>query len=147
MIDLHPVSSGFPIASAVFWCLAEGFQFLKRFQKHVYFLRTLAVVFAVLGVVLAFLTGYTASSNAGDMPSHVADAVAYHHSWGKFLLVDVVCLAALYYLMNVAVHARTLLVALYYLAGVLFVVGTFWVGHLGGELVFSHGVNVITAAR
>ena len=127
MIDLHPVSSGFPIASAVFWCLAEGFQFLKRFQKHVYFLRTLAVVFAVLGVVLAFVTGYTASSTAGEIPSHVADAVAYHHALGKFVLVDVVCLAALYYLMNVAVHARFLLIVLYYLAGVLFVVGTFWV--------------------
>ena len=129
----------------MFWCLAEGFQFLKRFQKHVYFLRTLAVVFAVLGVVLAFVTGYTASSTAGEIPSHVADAVAYHHAWGKFVLVDVVCLAALYYLMNVAVHARFLLIVLYYLAGVLFVVGTFWVGHLGGELVFSHGVNVMTA--
>lgn len=145
MIDLHPVSSGFPIASAVFWCLAEGFQFVKRFQRHVYFLRTLAVVFSVLGVVLAFVTGYTASSTAGEIPSYVADAVAYHHAWGKFVLVDVVCLAALYYLMNVAVHARFLLIVLYYLAGVLFVVGTFWVGHLGGELVFSHGVNVMTA--
>jgi uncharacterized membrane protein len=142
MLDLHPPSSGLPIASALFWCLAEGVQLVPKFNRHAHVLRPLAVVLAGLSVTITFLTGYTASSNLSDLSGAVEDAVAYHHAWGKLLLVDSLGLVALYFLQRVATHGKGILTVLYYICGVIFVLGAFGVGHLGGELVFEMGVNV-----
>jgi uncharacterized membrane protein len=95
-----------------------------------------------MSVTTTFLTGYTASSNLSDLSGAVEDAVAYHHAWGKLLLVDSLCLVAFFFLQNVAVYGRAFIRTLYYMFGVIFVLGAFGVGHLGGELVFSMGVNV-----
>lgn len=142
MIDLHPPSSGLPIASALFWCLAEISQVVQKYKHHANILRPLAVLLAAVGVTTAFLTGYTASSNLSELSTTVEDAVAYHHAWGKLLLVDSLCLVALYFLQRVATHGKKILTLLYYICGVIFVLGAFGVGHLGGELVFEMGVNV-----
>lgn len=142
MLDLHPPSSGLPIASALFWCLAEGVQLIPKFNRHAHVLRPLAVVLAGISVTTAFLTGYTASSNLSELSITVEDAVAYHHAWGKLLLVDSLCLVGFFFLQNVAVHGRAFIRTLYYIFGIIFVLGAFGVGHLGGELVFSMGVNV-----
>jgi uncharacterized membrane protein len=44
--------------------------------------------------------------------------------------------------MRIAVHGKVLMRTLYYVTFLLQVGLTFWVGYLGGQLVFEHGVNV-----
>jgi uncharacterized membrane protein len=93
-------------------------------------------------VVVSFLTGYQASSRASDITTAAEQAMALHHSFGKGLLVSSLLLATFFFLERVATHGKKAFMFLYYIFFMLQVVGTIWVGTLGGELVFKHGINV-----
>jgi uncharacterized membrane protein len=68
--------------------------------------------------------------------------MGWHHSLGKGLLATTLLLATFYYLSRVATHGARIMNALYYVIVVVHVALTLWVSTLGGELVFTHGVNV-----
>jgi uncharacterized membrane protein len=142
MIDLHPVCSGLPLASALLLIGAELLVFVPRFIPARDTVRTSAVICCLLAVASAFLSGYQASSLAGELSSTVEGAMANHHSLGRFLLINSVLLVTFFSLMRIAVHGKVLMRTLYYVTFLLQVGLTFWVGYLGGQLVFEHGVNV-----
>jgi uncharacterized membrane protein len=142
MIDLHPVCSGLPLASALLLIGAEMLVFVPQLIAARETLRASAVACCVIAVTSAFLSGYQASSLAGELPTAVEGAMANHHSLGRFLLINSILLITFFCLMRIAVHGKALMRSLYYLTFVLQVGLTFWVGYLGGQLVFEHGVNV-----
>lgn len=142
MIDLHPPASGLPLASVLLLCFAELSRILPRTLNLSLALRPVAIVFCVVAVILSFLTGYQASSRAINLTTASEQAMAIHHSWGKGLLVSSLLLATFFFLERVAAHGKKAFVFFYYLFFILQVVGTIWVGTLGGELVFKHAVNV-----
>lgn len=147
MIDLHPPLSGLPLASALFLCVAEVLALLPRLRTTGTTLRTAAVLSCLIAVLAAFLSGYQASSRALDLTTAAEAAMAWHHSLGKALLVTALLLGTSYYLARVATHGKKLFYCLYYIALALQVIGTIWVGTLGGRLVFEHGVNVSRPAH
>jgi uncharacterized membrane protein len=142
MLDLHPPASGLPFASVILLCISELLRRIRRFHATGETLRTAAVTSCVLSVAIAFISGYQASSRATMLAAEVENAVAWHHSLGKALLVSTLLLATFYYLSRVARHGKAAFCWLYYLALLLQVVGTIWVSSLGGQLVFTHAVNV-----
>jgi uncharacterized membrane protein len=142
MIDLHPACSGLPLAGVLLLIASELLVFVTRLPYLRDTLRATAVVFCLLAVTCAFLSGYQASSVAGELQPVVEGAMANHHSLGRFLLINSVLLATFFWLMRIAVHGKSLMLVLYYLAFLVQVILTAWVGYLGGQLVFSHGVNV-----
>ncbi len=142
MIDLHPPASGLPLASVLLLCAAEVFQCVPRFRNSSDILRKAAVVSCMVAVIAAFISGYQASSRALHLAPHVEAAMGLHHSLGKALLVTSLLLGTFFFLSRVATHGKKVFCYLYYLAFLLQVIGTIWVGTLGGRLVFDHGVNV-----
>ncbi len=142
MVDLHPPASGLPLASILLLCLAELSRKLPRIRDIARSLRPLAVILCVVAVLTSFLTGYQASSRAINLTTASEQAMAIHHSWGKGLLVSSLLLATFFFLERVATYGKKMFVFLYYLFFIVQVVGTIWVGTLGGELVFKHAVNV-----
>jgi uncharacterized membrane protein len=142
MIDLHPPASGLPLASVLLLCAAEMFRCLPRTRTVGESLRTAAVVSCIVAVAAAFVSGYQASSRALDLVPHVETAMGQHHALGKALLVTSLLLGTFFYLSRIATHGKKAFCFLYYLVCVLQVIGTIWVGSLGGQLVFVHGVNV-----
>lgn len=142
MIDLHPPASGLPLASVLLLCVAEVLQRVPRLRNPTDTLRTVAVVSCVVAVIVAFVSGYQASSRASDLAPHVEVAMGVHHSFGKALLATSLLLGTFYFLSRIATHGRKLFCGLYYLVFLLQVIGTIWVGTLGGQLVFDYGVNV-----
>jgi uncharacterized membrane protein len=147
MIDLHPPSSGLPLASALLLCVAEMLRCVPRARAVSSVLRTTAVVACAVAVIAAFVSGYQASSRAVALAPHVESAMGWHHSLGKGLLATSLLLATFYYLSRVATHGARIVSALYYLVVVIHVALTVWVGTLGGQLVFAHGVNVSRPAN
>lgn len=145
MLDLHPPASGLPFASVLLLCTSELLRHIRRFRAIGETLRPAGVFSCVLSVAIAFISGYQASSRATRLATDVENAMAWHHSLGKALLVSTLLLSTFYYLSRVARHGRAAFYWLYYLALLLQVVGTIWVSRLGGELVFTHGVNVLTS--
>lgn len=142
MIDLHPPASGLPLAGALLLCFAELSRLSPRVRHIALSIRPVAIIFCVTSVVVSFLTGYQASSRASDITTAAEQAMALHHSFGKGLLVSSLLLATFFFLERVATHGKKAFMFLYYIFFMLQVVGTIWVGTLGGELVFKHGINV-----
>lgn len=142
MIDLHPACSGLPLAGVLLLIAAELLMFVTRLASARDTIRATAVVFCLFAVTCAFLSGYQASSLAGELQPAVEGAMANHHSLGRFLLINAVLLVTFFWLMRIAVHGKTLMQVLYYLTFLTQVILTVWVGYLGGQLVFSHGINV-----
>jgi uncharacterized membrane protein len=88
------------------------------------------------------VSGYQASSRALNLTPQVEEALQWHHSLGKALLVTALLLGTSYYLSRVATHGRVVFRWIFYIVALLHIAGTVWVGTLGGQLVFTHGVNV-----
>jgi len=142
MIDLHAPLSGLPLASVLLLCAAEVARFLPRIRSVSDIVRTTAVVSCIAAVAFAFVSGYQASSRALNLTPQVEEALQWHHSLGKALLVTALLLGTSYYLSRVATHGRGVFHGIFYIVALLHIAGTVWVGTLGGQLVFTHGVNV-----
>lgn len=142
MLDLHPACSGLPLASAILLVAAEAIALVPRYRLAGERLRTTAVVSALISIAGAFLSGYPASDRAGELHEAVEAAVMAHHSLGRLLLINSFVLGTFFFICRVATHGRGVMTALYYIAAVIHISLTVWVGHLGGKLVFEHGVNV-----
>ena len=141
-MHIHPPLSGLPLAGIGLLVLLELGRFFRRTHEVAEASRALIVIATVLGVVCSFFSGYHASSALGDVAAAVGDVIARHHAAGRFLLINALLLATFFFLARIAVHGRKVLVALYYVTLFVQLIGTVWVGRLGGELVFDYGVGV-----
>lgn len=142
MIDLHPPLTGLPLAGVLLLLVAEVVRCIPRLRSAGAILRNAAVAGCIVSVLGAFLSGYTASSSAGVLVVAVEDAMSRHHSLGRLLLINSLLLGTFFWLYQRAIRGRGVLMGLYYLTFVVQLIGTLWVGYLGGQLVFEHGVNV-----
>ena len=142
MIDLHPSFSGIPLAGVLLLVASEVLRLIPSLRLARAVVQTTAVVLCVVSVAAAFLSGYQASSRAGELSGVVEEAMARHHSLGRVLLINAVLLATCFFLARIAIHGRRVLQTLYYVAFVIQITLTVWVGYLGGQLVFTHAVNV-----
>jgi uncharacterized membrane protein len=142
MIDLHPVLSGLPFASAVLLLTAELMVCIPRTRVTGETLRRCAVIACPVATVAAFLSGYQASSLAGEVAKPIESVIGTHHALGRFLLIDALLLAAFFFLATKALHGKGVMRTLYYGTALGYIVLTLIVGNLGGSLVFEHGVNV-----
>jgi uncharacterized membrane protein len=143
MIDLHPSMSGLPLAAALLLITSEAMYCVPRLRPSRSIVQTTAVIACVVTVVSAFISGYQASSLAGELTGAVETAMANHHSLGRLLLINSLLLATFFFLSRVAVHGKRAVSLLYYLSFIVHIIVTVWVGYLGGRLVFEHGVNVL----
>lgn len=142
MMHIHPPLSGLPLACILLLIAIEVgrlFQCARHIAEQG---RPLIVSAVVLAVICSFLSGYHASSNLGEISASVEHVVATHHSAGRFLLINALLLGTFFFLSTVAIHGRRVLISLYYTVLVAQIGLTFWVGYIGGELVFDHGVGV-----
>jgi uncharacterized membrane protein len=142
MMDLHPPISGLPLAGALLLVFAELSPLSKRLAKRSEYLREIAVIGSLLAVAAAFISGYQASSKIAELTPAVETALAWHHFNGRLLLINSLLLFTFFLLARVATHTRATFKVLYYLAALVQVALTIWVGSLGGGLVFNHAVNV-----
>jgi uncharacterized membrane protein len=109
--------------------------------------QAVVVTACVVSSIAAFLSGYQASSDLPDLSPALQDALGGHHAWGRMLLIVCIVMAALFWVSRVATHGRALWASLYYFSLSILIALVLWVGHLGGDLVFQHGMGVSAAAR
>ncbi len=146
---LHPVVVHFPIVFLLSGLLlAVGAVFIRR--------RGLAwIAFAILalgaaGTVAAVGTGNDEASRAGGISEAAEDLLDEHEEWGETtrnvaLVTALVALTAAG-AAKVRFAGRGLSAATALLAGSA-VFCTMQTGHLGGQLVYKHGVGISKAAK
>lgn len=138
----HPVLASFPLAFIVLGFLLELCDLLRR-DKIFGFVVRVMVVIATLGVAAAFYSGYFAIEGAeGGSFAVPNDEVAFHHNFGRILLFMVVPLLILNFAKDKAVTSRQVWNGLYYIFFATCALISIYVGYLGGELIFKHGVGV-----
>lgn len=115
-------------------------------EKSLTAVRFLQVFGAVL-VVLAFLTGYLASSFASKTFLIPEDDIALHHRVGKVVLVGALLLPALGFMKPYVVKMETGFKVLYWVVFLTLIGALVLVGYLGAYLVFMDGAGVIGASR
>jgi uncharacterized membrane protein len=145
MIQLHPPCSGMPLAFVILLVVVEVMA-LCRPLMPVRGIRAVVVAACMLATLVAFLTGYQASSGTSELSEVQKEVLSIHHSLGKLLLCNVVLLGTWCFVLAVAKERLRTWRALYLLALVIQLTLTAWVGFLGGELVFRHGVGLYRGA-
>ncbi len=143
MISFHPPLSGLPLAGILLLIAVEVGRLISRTRITAEHCRGFVVGATMIATVVVFVSGYQASGELPPLSPELELAVGKHHSIGRFLLINSLTLTAFFFLSQVAIHGRRVLLALYYLALALQIILTLWAGSLGGSLVFEHGIGVI----
>jgi hypothetical protein len=104
-------------------------------------------VFGAVMVVLAFLTGYFASSFASKTFLIPEDDIALHHRVGKAVLVGALLLPALGFMKPYVVKMQMGFKVLYWVVFLALIGVLVLVGYFGAYLVFIDGAGVIGAPR
>lgn len=141
MIAFHPPLSGAPLAFAISLLLVEVGSLVPRFKRHRAVITMFLVCGCLVSVGLAFISGYQASSEAGELVGQAEQVLATHHMLGRFLLVNSLMLVTFHTLSRYASNGRRFLAALYYIVLCAQVALSVQVGGLGGELVFHYQVG------
>ena len=139
--SLHPVCSGFPVAVLTLLVVNELLVFFKREQSGIR-IRFFLVCSLAFGSSCAFLTGYEASSLAGDLSEKVLALLSRHHATGRLLLINAFLISVFFWLSTFARYNQRLFHIAYYLTIFIQIGLTMYVGMLGGSLVFDCGVGV-----
>jgi len=146
MVQLHPPLSGMPLAFIVMLCFVELLQRVPAIARAHAALRTALVVAVVCSTAAAFLSGYQASSALPDLAREAEGHLAQHHAAGRFMLVNAILLGTFCWVSRIAKRGQGVFAALYW-GFLLAQLGmALWVGSMGGQLVFSHGLGVHGAA-
>ena len=141
MVQFHPVLSGFPVAFLFLLVCVEVARLRWR-SSSCEAIRAAAVIAIFVGSLLSFVSGYQASDSAGTLSETVTARLSDHHAMGRFLLINSFLLLTFWKIERIAVHARAMFVTLYLVFLIVQIGLTIEVGHLGGDLVFEHGVGV-----
>jgi len=142
---LHPAVIHFPIALAMVAVLVESLARIPRWRV-LESAAVLLIVLAALGSVAAVVTGNAAHDEA-VIPAGAHDLVAQHEEVGEIAMWSLVALAVV---RVVLAWSRRFVGAipwayLLLVAAASGVVG--YNGHLGGRLVFDHGVGTAPVQR
>jgi uncharacterized membrane protein len=140
-LHVHPAITAFPTALLPLALLLEIWNFFRPSAPISAAARVL-VVFGVLGVIAAFISGYQASELADQFFEVPDEPISTHHAVGRLLLFVSIPMLALMWIGSVAVHARKVFLSLY---GALLLVSVglvCYAGYLGGELIFRYGAGV-----
>ena len=98
-------------------------------------------------VVLAFLTGYIASSHASKTFLIPEEDIALHHRVGKVVLVGALLLPPLGFMKSHIVKMKVGFNVFYWVVFLALVGALVLAGYLGAYLVFIDGAGVIGASR
>lgn len=141
---LHPAVVHFPIALAMAALLVDVVARLRRGTGET--CATVLLVLAAAGSVVAVVSGQ-AAHDAAVVPAAARDLVARHEDLGELVMVGLVALLAVRGLVAWRRWRHPLLgwLQTLLLAVVVGLVGL--TGHLGGELVFGHGVGTAPVQR
>ena len=138
---LHPPLTAFPLALLVTAAALEAMHLYKRkiiFNK----IGKYTVIIASIFTGLAYLSGYPASESANRTFLVSDEAISWHHTMGRVLLITTfVCSAFAIVESKAKYYVRTfrVLYLIFLIASLLMVLYT---GYLGGKLVFEHGAGV-----
>ncbi len=142
MYDFHPLLTSFPIVLISLAVLSDIiFYFTQRtiWLQFNYFVLLLGMLFSLL----AFFSGLIASSNASELSSNLPEQqIAYHYSIAKLILFAYIPLILFRYLR----FERKIFGLAYYFFCLLQFTLIAYTGHLGGDLVFKHGIGIQTDA-
>lgn len=141
----HPFFASFPLCAFTAALLIEVLHevFGERSRLAVRILQ----IFGAVVVVLAFLTGYLASSFASKTFLVPEDDIAIHHRIGKVVLVEALLLPALGYMKPYVVKMEVGFKVLYWVVFLTLIGALVLAGYLGAYLVFIDGAGVIGAPR
>ncbi len=138
---LHPAVVHFPIALTFVALLFEAIARFRRWRS-LEPAAALLVVLAALAAVATVLTGSLAA-DAAVVPRAAAGILDHHEELGETAMWVLVVLAAIRLLM-VRMRWYGGWAAWLFLVAFAVAVGMVgWNGHLGGELVFDHGVGTV----
>ena len=139
--NFHPPLSAFPVALI---CVTALLEIAMLFTQREWLTKAAGVCLCVGAVFAgaAFLSGYSASSDASLTFPVPPDVIVRHHVVGRFLLFALVPCVALHFITQKAIHAK-LGFRIAYLASLgLCVALVLYTGYLGGTLVFRYGAGV-----
>lgn len=142
MIALHPPLSGMPLAFIALLMCIELVNCCMSKRESLLGIRRILIVSIIVSTAAAFFSGYQASSPLGDLRPDVQGALEEHHAYGRMLLINSILMGTFYWIGGRAVHGKKIISSLYLIALVVQLLGTLWVGHLGGALVFERGLGV-----
>ena len=138
----HPVLASFPLAFIVIGFALELLDEVTKRETFVFVVRVLLTI-AALGVIAAFFSGYFAIDAAQGGSFAIPEAaVAYHHNFGRVLMFAVVPLLLLNFAKDKAIANKQIWRGVYLVFFSICAALAVYVGHLGGELIFDHGVGV-----
>ena len=138
----HPFFASFPLCAFITAFLLE-LLYGSRSQTTVRFLQ----LFGSAMVVLAFLTGYIASSYASKTFLIPEEDIALHHRVGKVVLVGALLLPPLGFMKSHIVKMKVGFNVFYWVVFLALVGALVLAGYLGAYLVFIDGAGVIGASR
>lgn len=141
----HPFFASFPLCAFIAALVIEVLQGLIGEKSHIA-VRILQIFGAVM-VVLAFFTGYLASSFASKTFLIPEDDIAIHHRVGKVVLVGALLLPALGFMKPYVVKMQVGFNVIYWMIFLTLIGVLVFVGYLGAYLVFIDGAGVIGAPR
>lgn len=145
LAELHPIAVHFPVAILLLYCFFELLEFFWKPDKLPYFTNILLFI-GVIGAVFSALTGNQAAQviNQSLISSNIlkSELINQHETFATITLWFFVLLLIIrsYYLIKKKFY-KTVKVIIFILAltgGIL----VYYTGHLGGELVFKHGIGV-----
>ena len=142
MIALHPPLSGMPLAFVMLLSCVEAARTWPSLRTKLMVTRRILILAVVVSTILAFLSGYQASSPLGEIPADIQSAVGRHHAYGRLLLINALLMLSFAWLGGRALHGRKTLMFLYGVSLVAQLALSLFVGYLGGDLVFGYGVGV-----
>lgn len=134
-----------PLAFIVMLCVVELLRKIPAVARAHMALRIALVLAIVLSTAAAFLSGYQASSSLPNLAQEAEAHLSRHHAAGRFLLINAILLGTFCWTSCIAKRGRAAFSALYWAFVLAQLALTVWVGTMGGDLVFSHGLGVAGA--
>jgi uncharacterized membrane protein len=131
-----------PLAFVTLLCCVEAARIVPSTGAKLVVTRRILILAVALSTILAFLSGYQASSPLGDISADIESAVGRHHAYGRLLLINALLMVSFAWLGGRALHGRKTLMLLYGVSLVAQLALSLFVGYLGGDLVFGYGVGV-----
>lgn len=140
MFNPHPPLTGFPIVITTLFILVELYSLFKnRVLKPLsVFLLSSLVVFSVSTFISGYF-GFDYANTIKDTPENLVDR---HQSFAKVHLILLVIMIIFYSLKEFYNLKNKLFISSYFLTIIIFAINIYYVGFLGGQLVFKHGAGV-----
>ena len=145
MFNPHPPLTGFPIVISTLFIFVEIYSLFKKVSVKplsVFLLASL-VVFSVSAFISGYF-GFDYANTIKDVPENLVDS---HQSFAKIHLILLVLIIIFYSLKEFYNLRSKLFIGSYFLIIIIFALNIYYVGFLGGQLVFKHGAGVVISPQ